>query len=42
MLHNTGQIIAAMLIGWIAYIIIDRMKQKDSLEENESDPEAEE
>ena len=36
------EIIAAMLIGWIAYIIIDRMKQKDSLEENESDPEAEE
>ena len=36
------EIIAAMLLGWIAYIIIDRMKQKDSLEENESDPEAEE
>lgn len=36
------EIIAAMLIGWITYIIIDRMKQKDSLEENESDSEAEE
>jgi len=36
------EIIAAMLIGWIVFIIIDRMKQKESLEEAESDPEAEE
>ena len=34
------EIIAAMLIGWIAFIIIDRMKQRDNLEPVESDPEA--
>ena len=36
------EIIAAMLIGWIAYIIIDRWKQRDILEETGSDPETEE
>lgn len=36
------EIIAAMLIGWIVFIILDRMKQKESLEETESDLETDE